>query len=191
MPTNNNLTIIKVIVLLAILTTTATANTCDFVNTLPTCNTDTNTIPKLPLIFQTRIEINYLTENRSATTRWFYDREARKAAIEVVERGKMSKLIFNYETDELFEIIADNDGSGEAVSNVEPMEGRPLYSSECSTTKLSDYNKAAMQTIYDFGHVYDSQGVMMPNLPDVLFKFYAQVCRFRHIWALKLYRSYA
>ncbi len=55
-----------------------------------------------PNKFQTKIEINYLSENRSANTEWFYDYDTRQAAIEIKENDQIKKYIFNYLTDELF-----------------------------------------------------------------------------------------
>ncbi len=126
--------------------------------------------PTLSNVFQTRIEITYVTEKRSASTRLFYDYDSRRAAIEIIEKDSYMKLIFNYETDELFEIYSDITAE---PSKVKPLEGQPIYPSDCIASKLSDYKP---NSIYDFGKVFSSDGLMSPKKPNELFKFYAERC---------------
>ena len=129
------------------------------------------TYPELPQTFQTRVEINYITEKRSATTQWFYDYNKRKGAIHIKENNFIYQLIFNYKTDELFSVDAS---SNEPTSVIEPSEGRPLYPSDCTTSKISDYN---IRTLYKFGSLFYN-GDLLPLRPIEIFQFYHQVTSF-------------
>ncbi len=59
------------------------------------------------------------------------------------------------------------------TSKVEPMEGQPLYPSDCTTVKLSEYRPT---TIYDFGRVFSSEGLLSPKKTNEVFQFYGQAC---------------
>lgn len=61
-------------------------------------------IPLIPNKFQTRVEINIENQNRMTEMRYFYDFEQRKAAILTRESNTDTKLIFNYDTDEIYEL---------------------------------------------------------------------------------------
>ena len=61
-------------------------------------------IPELPKSYEVRIETNLELDGRTQEMRLFYDFNQRKAAIELKEDNQYYKLIFNYETDEIFEL---------------------------------------------------------------------------------------
>ncbi len=61
-------------------------------------------IPELPKSFEVRVETNLDVDGRTQEMRLFYDYDQRKAAIELKEDNQFYKLIFNYETDEIFEL---------------------------------------------------------------------------------------
>lgn len=61
-------------------------------------------IPSIPKKFQTRVEINIENQNRMMEMRYFYDYEQRRAAIITRESNTDTKLIFNYDTDEIYEL---------------------------------------------------------------------------------------
>jgi hypothetical protein len=43
-------------------------------------------------------------DKKSVEMRLFYDFDAKKAAIEMTERNRITKLIFNYDTNEIHEL---------------------------------------------------------------------------------------
>ena len=132
----------------------------------------TDSYPTIPSVFKTRVEINYVTEKKSATTQWFYDFDKRKAAIEIKEGNSIYNRIYSYETDEVFEM--------EALYNrpsfpVESNDGQPLYPTSCITEKLSTYKPS--NPIYDFG-LANLNGILYPKESSELFQFYNGVSSF-------------
>lgn len=61
-------------------------------------------VPSIPNRFQTRVEINTDGQNQMKEFRYFYDYDYRRAAIEMRESNFYTKLIFNYDTDEIYEL---------------------------------------------------------------------------------------
>jgi hypothetical protein len=61
-------------------------------------------IPALPSQYQTRVEIKMVEKKEAIEMQLFYDYNARRAAVEVKGENKYEKLIFNYETNEIYEL---------------------------------------------------------------------------------------
>jgi hypothetical protein len=59
-------------------------------------------IPALPSQYQVRVEIHMPEKQQSIEMQLFYDYNQRKAAVEVKGDNKFDKLIYNYETNEIF-----------------------------------------------------------------------------------------
>lgn len=138
---------------------------CDNTGSAP----HTGTYPVLPSVFKTRVEINYKTEKRSATTQWFYDFDKRKAAIDIKENNYIYKRIYNYETNEIFDMQAiDNKPSFPVESN----DGHPIYPFSCTTKELSTYKPD--NPVYDLGSL-TVNGLLYPKRSIDIFQFYPEV----------------
>ena len=60
--------------------------------------------PSIPTKFQTRVEVNTEGDNKQFELRYYYDYDRRKAAIETRQNNMNIRLIFNYDTDEIYEL---------------------------------------------------------------------------------------
>jgi hypothetical protein len=60
--------------------------------------------PSLPLKYQARIEVNSVYEKRTSDLRVFYDFASNRAAIQIAEKNSFKKLIFNYDTNEIYSL---------------------------------------------------------------------------------------
>ena len=163
---------LAIALLLNIVTFSRAAFTCDISN-FP----EPVKYPVLPDIFQTRVEISYITEKKSAFSFWHYDYSKRQACVEFKEDNSIRKNIFNYETDEVFFLEAVN----EEPIIPPPYEGQPIYPMGCETEMLSNYSTS---TIYDFGKVLYN-GKFYPKVPKDLFKFNPDV-----MYTILIWRSY-
>ena len=57
-------------------------------------------IPSIPPIYQARVEINEKDQNSEMII--YYDFQSRKAALEIKNNMKYEKIIFKYDTNEIF-----------------------------------------------------------------------------------------
>jgi hypothetical protein len=78
-------------------------------------------VPSLPFAFQVDVEINIVNENRSSNQKWTFDGPNRLAALEIKENNSIVNYIFNYETDEVFQIKAQINTPDPTL--MEPPEG--------------------------------------------------------------------
>lgn len=60
--------------------------------------------PSIPPKFQTRVEVNTEGDNKQIELRYFYDYDRRQAAIETRQNNMNTRLIFNYDTNEIYEL---------------------------------------------------------------------------------------
>ena len=67
-------------------------------------NPGPNNFPTLPSAYQARVEVNYATEKRSSDMRVFYNYGSRLASVEIKENNSIKKLIFSYDTDEIYSL---------------------------------------------------------------------------------------
>lgn len=58
--------------------------------------------PSIPSKYSARVEVNMKEDEKTMEMRAFYDYSKRKAAVEIKEDKIIKKLIFNYETDEIY-----------------------------------------------------------------------------------------
>lgn len=116
------------------------------------------------------VEINIVNQNRSSNQRWYFDNSDRKAAIDIKQDNQISKLIFHYETDEVYQIRAQ---TNQPDNLIQPPDGAPLYPSFCIAYKLSTFEA---NEFVDFGLLKRNSTFFMPY-PDSseIFKFRAQV----------------
>jgi len=145
---------------------------CNFQN-MPLVGTN----PALPRTFEINVEINVVNENRTVNQKWMFDGPNRKAAIDITEKDTIRKLIFNYETNEVYEIIAlKNKPDG----LLEPSDGKPLYPSNCTTTDLKSFTP---NDFVDFGAVGIVTNLMPFQDTNQIFNFYPQVniCFLMHV----------
>jgi hypothetical protein len=75
----------------------------EYCNEFPT-QLGSDPIPELPKSYEVRVEANLELDGRTQELRLFYDYDQRRAAIELKEDNQYYKLIFNYETDEIYEL---------------------------------------------------------------------------------------
>ncbi|CAF0710186.1 unnamed protein product [Brachionus calyciflorus] len=90
--------------------------------------------PSIPNRYSTRVEVNQLEDDRTYEMRAFFDSSKKKAALEIREDGLFKKLIFNYETDEIYSMKSQPTFD---VPLVPPPDFQPLYPTTCETFQLS------------------------------------------------------
>ncbi|RMZ93756.1 EF-hand domain-containing D1 [Brachionus plicatilis] len=120
-------------------------------------------IPSIPSKFQTRVEVN--TESQMTEFRYFYNYDQRRAAIETRKSNNYQKLIFNYDTDEIYELNNKIDFVSDPLHW--PPDGRPEFPTTCTTYKLSNTSRLN----YYFGFT-SSGGSILPAVPAQIFNFF-------------------
>jgi hypothetical protein len=60
--------------------------------------------PQLPNKYQARVEVNYVNEKRTSDMYIYYDSSKNRASIEIREKNTIKTLIFNYDTDEIYQL---------------------------------------------------------------------------------------
>ncbi len=60
--------------------------------------------PTIPSKYEARVEVNWQDEKRSTEMRVFFDSSVKRAAVEMKENNTITRLIFNYETDEIYKL---------------------------------------------------------------------------------------
>lgn len=141
------------------------AQECNFQN-MPIVGSN----PVLSRIFEIHAEINIINENRTVNQKWLFDGPNRKAAIDIIEKDTIKKLIFNYETNEVYEIKALKNTLDDFL--LEPSDGKPLYPSDCTTSNLQSFTP---NDFVDFGVVGATNNLMPFQDTNQIFNFYPQV----------------
>jgi len=60
--------------------------------------------PIIPNIYRSRVEVNHVEEQRSTEMEISYNNNLRKAFIEMKRDNSATKLIYNFDTDEIYSI---------------------------------------------------------------------------------------
>ncbi|CAF0709535.1 unnamed protein product [Brachionus calyciflorus] len=108
-----------------------------------TQNIDPSDYPKLPDEFQTRIEMNFLSQSRNSEAFILYDRYDKRADYTIREQSNVFRQIYDFEHNELFTIIDKN----------------------CTAQRINE-----TKGNYFFGLVQDQSGLNMKP-PNFLFHF--------------------
>ena len=67
-------------------------------------NPGPNNFPQLPNKYQARVEVNFVNEKRTSDMNIHFDSSKSRASIEIKEKNSIKTLIFNYETDEIYQL---------------------------------------------------------------------------------------
>jgi hypothetical protein len=67
-------------------------------------NPGPNNFPQLPDKYQAKVEVNFANEKRTSDMNIHFDSSKNRASIEIKEKNSIKKLIFNYETDEIYQL---------------------------------------------------------------------------------------
>lgn len=134
-------------------------------------------LPVLPRTFQVNVEINLVNEKRTSSQKWYFDGPNRQAALDIRENDQINKLIFNYETNEVYEIVAQ---TNKPDASIHPPDGKPLYPSYCNTYELSTF---APNEFVNFGFLKRNTTFFLPfQDASQIFKFQAQVSNITHLF---------
>lgn len=122
--------------------------------------------PVLPNRYSARVEMNLVEEQRSIEMDISYNNDLRKAFIEFKQDNLVNRLIFNFDTDEIFSIKYQVTVD---IQTVRPPDYKPSFKSNCTTEKLS----TSSQSHY-FGFSSFNSSAVLPGSPAQVFNFFPQ-----------------
>jgi hypothetical protein len=113
------------------------------------------------------VEVINLDDKRTTEVRLYYDLDQQKAALEKIENNNLNRLIFDYETNEIFQIKANL-----SFNIINPTDDLPQFKTFCEAFKLTD-----MSVLNNFfGYEYSNE-ILMPGPPYKAFRFFPQVLK--------------
>ncbi|CAF0875761.1 unnamed protein product [Brachionus calyciflorus] len=121
-------------------------------------------VPSIPSKFQVRVEVNTEGDLKMSEMRYYYDYDQRKAAIETRQNNMNTRLIFNYQTDEIYELTNKIEILTDPLHW--PPDGRPEFPTTCNTYKLT--NSSLLNYYFGFSQV---DNLLLPGPAAQVFGF--------------------
>ncbi|KAL4235610.1 hypothetical protein ACF0H5_004006 [Mactra antiquata] len=149
-----------IIVVLFLQSTLSTATVCDDIKAKQGTQ-DAKPLPNIPDAFHVTLRMNDAVERKSSTYQLYYDYYGNRAVTILTDNGSEEKVIFNYNTDELFFIKDYDCTAGQlSTSNLATMFG---YTKSNGRLHINDSSTALV-----FGKRYDEVYIGNTTLDGVL-----------------------
>ena len=127
-------------------------------------------IPSIPTQYETRVEINIDNDQKTREMRLFYDYDLRKAAVIFKKDNKYEKLIFNYDTNEIYELKYDIGVPSDILTY--PPDERPEFPTTCETHIITD--SPVLSDLFGYQRAITIGSMLLPATSNQAFKFYPQ-----------------
>ncbi len=118
-----------------------------------------------------------MEDKRTTEIRLYYDLDQRKTALEKIENNNLNRLVFDYDTNEIFQIKGNLTN---AFNEINSPDNKLQFKTSCETFKLTD------SSVFNnfFGYEYSDNSFLVPGPPDKAFRFFPQVLRKLIIYSL-------